>query len=158
MDGPHDRWVLDLTTVLEAPRETVFSALTHPVTLARWWGPAGFSLPEVDLDLQVGGRYRFSMQPPDGTMFHLAGEFLTIEPPDRLAYTFRWEEPDPDDRETVVSLSLEVVEHATKVILSQGDFTTQERLELHRSGWADSFERLREVLASDPSRTRARPD
>jgi len=89
------------------------------------------------------------MQPPDGDLFHLSGEFLEIDPPSRLVYTFRWEEPDPDDRETVVALSLQPVGDATKVWLSQGEFATEARLALHRSGWTDSFEKLRELIDSD---------
>jgi uncharacterized protein YndB with AHSA1/START domain len=121
--------------------------------LRRWWGPSGFTIPEVELDLRVGGRYRFGMQPPDGEMFHLAGEFLAIEQPSRLVYTFRWEEPDPDDRETVVTLSLGTDGKTTAVSLSQGLFATEARLALHRSGWTDSFEKLRRLLAAraDPA-------
>jgi Activator of Hsp90 ATPase homolog 1-like protein len=74
-------------------------------------GPHGYTTPEIDLDLRVGGGYRFTMQPPDGDRFHLAGEFLKIEPPSRLVYTFRWEEPDPDDRETVVTIGQECRPH-----------------------------------------------
>ncbi len=102
-----DGLVLALTWILRAPIGQVFRALTEPATLAQWWGPNGFTTPEIELDLRVGGAYRFGMQPPDGDLFHLAGEFLEIDPPRRLSYTFRWEEPDPDDRETVVTLSLE---------------------------------------------------
>ncbi len=104
---------------------------------------------EIDLDLRVGGGYRFTMQPPGGDRFHLAGEFLEIEPPRRLVYTFRYEEPDPDDRLTVVALSLEEVGDATEVSLSQGEFATGARLELHRSGWRDSLEKLCEL--TEPS-------
>lgn len=88
------------------------------------------------------------MQPPDGDLFHLSGEFLEIDPPNRLIFTFRWEEPDPDDRETVVMLSLDAVGDATEVLLSQGEFATKARLALHRSGWTDSFEKLRELIES----------
>lgn len=141
------RLVLELKCVVEAPPERVFSALTEPMSLKRWWGPAGFTTPEVEVDLRVGGRYRFGMQPPDGELFHLAGEFLDIEQPSRLVYTFRWEEPDPDDRETVVTLSLGADGDTTEVSLSQGDFATEARLALHRDGWMDSFEKLRRLIA-----------
>ena len=147
MDGP-GHLVLELKCVVEAPPERVFSALTEPTSLRRWWGPSGFTIPEVVLDLRVGGRYRFGMQPPEGEMFHLAGEFLDIEQPSRLVFTFRWEEPDPDDRETVVTLSLGTVGDSTAVSLSQGVFATEARLALHRSGWTDSFEKLRRLIAS----------
>ena len=86
------------------------------------------------------------MQPPDGKAFHLSGEFLDIQRPSRLSFTFRWDEPDPDDRETIVVLSLAADEGATVVSLSQGEFATEGRLELHRGGWADSFEKLDALL------------
>lgn len=134
--------------MLDAPRERVFRALSEPTALARWWGPAGFTTPEIALDVRVGGSYRFGMQPPDGDLFHLAGEFVEIEPPSRLVYTFRWEEPDPDDRETSVELSLDEVGDATALTLRQGEFATEARLELHRNGWTDGFTKLRELMAS----------
>ena len=138
--------VLELTCVLDAPRERVFRALTEPAELATWWGPHGFTTPEIDLDLRVGSSYRFTMKPPDGDLFHLSGEFLKIDPPSRLAYTFRWEEPDPDDRTTVVTLSLDAAGDATEVSLTQGEFATEARLALHRSGWTDGLEKLRELI------------
>ena len=140
--------VLRLTRVLGAPRERIFRMLTEPAELARWWGPHGFTTPEIELDLRVGGVYRFAMQPPDGDLFHLTGEFLEIDPPSRLVYTFRWEEPDPDDRETVVSLSLDDIGGTTELSLSQGEFATEARVSLHRSGWTDSFEKLGELNRS----------
>jgi len=140
--------LLELRCAVDAPRERVFRMVTEPVELAKWWGPHGFTTPEVELDLSVGGSYRMSMRPPDGDPFHLSGEFLEIDPPGRLRYTFRWEEPTPDDRETVVTLSLVAIADATDVSLSQGWFATEERLALHRGGWTDSFEKLRAVIES----------
>jgi uncharacterized protein YndB with AHSA1/START domain len=149
MDAGAGNLVLELTCVLGAPRERIFRALTEPAQLAKWWGPHGFTTPEIDLDLRVGGRYRFGMRPPDGDMFHLSGEYLEIQPPNRLAYTFRWEEPDPDDRDTVVALSLGEVRDGAELSLSQGGFATEARVELHRGGWTDSFQKLRELVESD---------
>jgi len=148
MSGPTDHLVLELSCRLVAPRERVFTALTDPSDLATWWGPAGFTVPEIELDLSIGGRYRFGMQPPGGDRFHLAGEFLEIDPPSRLAYTFRWEEPDPEDRETVVRLGLSAAGGSTELSLWHGTFATEARLALHRSGWTESFQKLREHLAS----------
>ena len=148
MNAPAGGLVLELQMVVDSPRERIFSALTESAELARWWGPHGFTMPEIDLDLRVGGGYRFTMQPPGGNRFHLAGTFLEIEPPRRLVYTFGYEEPDPDDRQTVVALSLETTGHVTAVSLSQGEFATEARLELHRSGWTDSLEKLRALTES----------
>lgn len=148
MNGPPDEFVLELKCVLDAAPERIFSTLTEPAELARWWGPRGFTTPEIELDLRVGGSYRFAMQPPDGDLFHLAGEFLEIDRPSRLVYTFRWEEPDPDDRETVVRLSLRPVVDATELSLWQGEFATEARVALHRSGWTESLEKLRARINS----------
>lgn len=139
---------LELTRTLEAPAERVFRALTDPQELSSWWGPHGFTTPEIALDLRVGQGYRFTMQPPDGDPFHLSGEFLEVDPPSRLVFTFRWDEPDPDDRETVVTLTLTPTVGATELSLSQGRFATEERRELHRGGWTDSLEKLRALVES----------
>ncbi len=70
-----------------------------------------------------------------------------MEPGTRLAYTFRWEPPDPDDRETVVVLSLHTLGESTGLTVDQGDFATQERLALHEQGWWESIDRLEELIA-----------
>jgi uncharacterized protein YndB with AHSA1/START domain len=142
-----DGLFLRLTCVVAARRERVFRALTDPDELPRWWGPHGFTTPGVEHDLTVGGRYRFTMQPPEGEAFHVSGEFVEVDPPRRLVMTFRWDEPDPDDRETVAVLSLdEGADGATTLSLSQGEFATDARRDLHRDGWTDSFERLRALV------------
>ncbi len=140
--------VLDLEYTLDAPPEEVFRMLTESTELVKWWGPHDFTIPAAELSLTEGGRYRFRMAPPDGEPFHLSGEFLEIDPPWRLVYTFLWEEPTPDDRETVVDLSLGSTGEATRLLLSQGPFLTEERLDLHRSGWTESFEKLQAILNS----------
>ncbi len=137
---------MEQARVFEAPAERVFGLLTEPTELAKWWGPRGFSTPEVRFDLRVGGSYRFTMQPPEGESFHLSGEFLEIRAPSGLRFTFRWEEPTPDDRETLVELHLDSLGGRTKVTLTQEGFATEERVELHRGGWADSFDKLDAVI------------
>ena len=146
MDERSTGLVLEMTGRLAASPERVFYALIEPAELARWWGPRGFTTSQIEVDLGVGGHYRFTMRPPEGEPFALTGEFLEVHAPSRLSYTFRWEPPDPDDRETVVVLALEAVGDGTRLFLSQGEFATEERLELHRSGWSDSLEKLRRLV------------
>lgn len=138
---------LTMARTFAAPRERVFGMLTEPAEVARWWGPVGFTMPEVRVDLRVGGGYRFTMQPPEGDRFHLTGEFREVDPPARLVYTFRYEEPTADDRETVVTVTLAADGGHTVVSLDQDGFATQERVALHRDGWTDSFDRLASALA-----------
>jgi uncharacterized protein YndB with AHSA1/START domain len=139
---------LQMRRVLRAPPSIVFRALTEPVELAKWWGPTGFTTPSVASDLRVGGRYRIAMQPPEGELFYLTGEFREIDAPARLVYTFRWEDPTPDDRETVVTLSLRELDNGTELDFAQGMFATEERRALHDQGWSDSFDKLEKLMSS----------
>ena len=138
---------MHLEKSLGAPPERVFAACADAEKLAEWWGPAGFTSPNVELDLRDGGRYRITMQPPEGDAFHLSGQFREVEAPRRLVYTFVWEEPDPDDQETVVTLSFEQVGGGTRLVLDQGPFKTETRYELHRAGWTETLDRLERAVA-----------
>lgn len=142
-----DELTLHLTRVLPAAPSRVFRVLVEPEELAKWWGPSGFTTPAIEMDPHVGGSYRIAMQPLDGDVFYLQGEFLAIDPPVRLAYTFRWEDPTPDDRETVVTLSLRDINGSTELLVEQGAFATEERLALHTQGWTESLERLHEAVS-----------
>jgi uncharacterized protein YndB with AHSA1/START domain len=152
-----DGLVLRLRRILPAPRAAVYWALSDPGELAKWWGPRGFSAPSVEFQPLVGRSYRIAMQPPAGDLFYLSGEFREVDPPARLAYTFRWDPPDPDDRQTLVTLSLQDQGERTEVLLTQAEFATDERLALHEDGWSDSFGRLERVLGGAPDNPRISP-
>jgi uncharacterized protein YndB with AHSA1/START domain len=139
--------ILELRRVLPADRATAFGAFTRAAEVAAWWGPSGFAIPSLDFDPRAGHRYRIEMQPPEGDAFSLGGEFRDVDPPARLAFTFAWEDPDPDDVETLVELSFRDLGASTEVALSQGQFKTEARRELHRQGWTDSFDKLERRLS-----------
>lgn len=147
MAAPSDRLILHLERALPASRPAVFAAATEPDRLAEWWGPMGFTAPRVEVDLRVGGRYRIAMKPPGAGVFHLTGRFEQVEPPRALVYTFRWEQPDPDDRETLVRLRLLDDPLGTRLTVEQGAFATEARRALHRQGWSESLDRLGAYLA-----------
>lgn len=133
---------LRLARTAQAPRARVWEALVDPEQVSRWWGPEGFTMPAVELDARVGGAYRFTMQPPGGEAFAIDGEFLVVEPPERLSYTFRYDPPDPDDQETVATLTLTDEGDSTRIELVQGPFRTEARRELHDAGWTDTLDKL----------------
>jgi uncharacterized protein YndB with AHSA1/START domain len=139
---------LQLTRVLPAPRSGVFSAFIDPSQLAKWWGPEGFTVPSLGFQPRVGERYRIGMQPPENDRFYLTGEFRELDPPAHLAYTFAWEDPAPDDVETVVGLSFRDLGEATEVVLTQSPFKTEARRALHRDGWTDSFDKLERLISA----------
>jgi uncharacterized protein YndB with AHSA1/START domain len=147
VDGSERReFELNLERTLPVAQAAAYDALTDSAQLGRWWGPSGFTVPNVDFEPRVGGGYRISMQPPEGALFHLEGEFREVAPPGRLAYTFRWDPPAPDDRETLVTISLIDRGTDTELRLVQGTFATEERFALHEAGWTETLERLDQHL------------
>ena len=91
-------------------------------------GAGGLHHPEPGVSsLASESSYRIEMQPPEGDAFYLTGEFREVDPPARLAYTFVWEDPDPDDVETVVELSFRDLGESTEVAFTQGPFKTEAR-------------------------------
>jgi len=138
---------LELERVLPAAPSVAFAACSDPDELPKWWGPQGFTIPSIEFDPRIGGTYRIEMQPPDGDAFYLTGEFRAVDPSARLAFTFAWEEPAPDDIETLVVLSFRDRGESTEVALRQGPFKTEARRALHRDGWMDSFDKLERLLS-----------
>jgi uncharacterized protein YndB with AHSA1/START domain len=144
---PTDREIV-LTRVFDAPRRLVFDALTRPELLKRWFGPHGWSLAVCEVDLRVGGTWRFVMRGPDGTDMGMRGVYREISPPDRLVHT---ETFDDYPGESIV----------TTVLVENGGRTTMTATMLYPSqeirdivissgmehGAAESYDRLAEVLA-----------
>jgi uncharacterized protein YndB with AHSA1/START domain len=140
--------MLEINRVLAASRPAVYAALTEARRLEKWWGPAGFRAPQVEFDPRVGARYRIEMRPPSGDSFHLTGVIREVVPPARLAMTFEWEPPDPDDVETLATLDLRDLGQSTEIALAQGPFMTDARRALHENGWTEAFGKLERLLAS----------
>ncbi len=147
MDAPPDGLILAIERAFSAPAAVVFTAFSDVRELAKWWGPEGFRVPEIEFEPVVDAHYRIAMQPPEGDVFHLEGRFCAVDRPLRLAYTFVWDPPDPDDVETLVDLSFRDLGGSTSVNLRQGPFKTEARLSLHRDGWTESFDKLDRVLS-----------
>jgi uncharacterized protein YndB with AHSA1/START domain len=147
MSAQSGELTLEIKRAIPAAPSVVFGAFSAPDELAKWWGPAGFTAPSLEFDPRVGDKYRIEMQPPKGDPFYLGGEFREVDPPARLAFTFVWEDPDPDDVETLVELSFRDLGESAEVVLTQGPFKTEPRRELHRNGWTDSFDKLEQLIS-----------
>jgi uncharacterized protein YndB with AHSA1/START domain len=133
---------LEIQRVIATAPSVVFAAFSTPDELAKWWGPEGFTVASLHFNPRVGDSYHIEMQPPEGDPFYLTGKFREVDPPARLAFTFVYEDPDPDDVETLVELSFRDLGESTETVLTQGPFKTEARRELHRNGWTDSFDKL----------------
>jgi len=71
---------------LPFPRELVWKAITVPEHMQRWWGPDGFTIEKLSIDLRVGGAWIFDMIGPDGTRYPNHSIFKVITPPDTLIF------------------------------------------------------------------------
>jgi uncharacterized protein YndB with AHSA1/START domain len=77
-----------MTRLFSAPRQLVFEAMTKPEHVKQWWGRLGegYSVPVCEIDLRVGGAWRFVNRHPKGeAVFY--GEYREITPPSRLVFT-----------------------------------------------------------------------
>jgi uncharacterized protein YndB with AHSA1/START domain len=91
---PSDREIA-MTRVFDAPKRLVYRALTEPELLKRWlFGPDGWSLAVCDIDLKVGGRYRYVWRhTADGAEMGMGGVFRDVVPNERLVATELFDEP-----------------------------------------------------------------
>ena len=93
-----------LTRLFDAPRHLVFEAMTKPEHVKQWWGRLGegYSVPVCEIDLRVGGKWRFVNRHPEGEVA-FRGEYLEIAPPSRLVFTEVMEPyPEPGSEVTTV--------------------------------------------------------
>jgi len=83
-----------MTRVFDAPRTLVFEAHTKPELVRRWLlGPPGWSMPVCEIDLRVGGKYRYVWRHDrDGTMMGMGGVYREIQAPERLVATEKFDE------------------------------------------------------------------
>ncbi|MGE0450259.1 MAG: SRPBCC family protein [Vicinamibacterales bacterium] len=85
---PSDREVM-VTRSFRAPRMLVYRAHTEPDLVRRWQlGPPGWSMPVCEMDVRVGGRFRWRWRSDaDGTEFGFTGTFRVVEPAERLVHS-----------------------------------------------------------------------
>lgn len=102
LTSPSDREVV-ITRVVDAPRRLVFEAWTQPEHLPHWMtGPEGWSMPVCEIDLRVGGTWRFVLRGPDGQEMELTGVYKEVKPPEKLVSTSSWGAPWPETLDTLL--------------------------------------------------------
>lgn len=126
-----DTWALDreivLSRVIAAPRALVFKAWSDPLHLPVWFGPAGFTVETLEIDIRVGGRWRFILIAPDGTRWDSRMVFLKIDAPRLLEMDHGLDkDDDPGKFRTLVTFD-EQSDGKTVVTLRQLHPTKQQR-------------------------------
>lgn len=148
---PSDREIA-ITRVFNAPRKLVFQAMTTPELVKRWLlGPPGWTMPVCEIDLKVGGSYRFGWLGEGGKAMEVHGVYREVRPPERCVQTEKFS-PSWYPGEAIVTTDL--VEQSGKTTLTTT--VTYESREIRdrvlgsnmESGVAASYDRLEEVVAS----------
>jgi len=136
----------------DAPRELVWKAFMDPTLIPRWWGPHGTTATVVEMDVRVGGTWRYVSSAPDREDVVFFGEYLEIDPPKRFTWTFLFDVEgmgaqggpetftfeDVDGRTKVTSVghmgSVEALEGAVATGMVKGAIETWDRLAIVLAG------------------------
>lgn len=136
--------------VFDAPRELVWKAWTDPEHVAQWWGPHGMKTRVDELDLRVGGGWRYVMLGPDGSEYPQSGTFREIVPPEKIVTSAVFEVGGDVPQKVVLTWRFEDLGDKTKLTMRQtsADELGQEEQMGIVAGWNSNFDCLDEHLAA----------
>jgi uncharacterized protein YndB with AHSA1/START domain len=143
---PSDREIV-LTRVFNAPRRMVFEAFSKPELLRQWFGPHGWSLSVCEVDLRVGGGFRFVMKGPQGEEMGMRGSYKEIAPPERSIHMESFDDFPGESQVTTVFVEKDGKTTMTATVLYESkevrDAVIQTGME---RGAAETYDRLEEFL------------
>ncbi len=105
---------LIITRSFQAPRELVYKAWTDPKHLPQWWGPAGFTTTVHEIEVKVGGVWRYTMHGPDGVDYENKISFIEVNHPERIVYAHG---DDTTDELFRVTITMEEQGKGTKLTM-----------------------------------------
>lgn len=131
-------------------RDLIFRAWTEPIRLERWFCPNPKNIVKAHIDLRVGGAYRIAMISPTGDTWVIGGEYQEIVRPERLVFTWKWENEEGET--SLVTVHFRETADGTEVELIHDRLESDESRENHNQGWIATMDRLYGYLA-DPMET-----
>jgi uncharacterized protein YndB with AHSA1/START domain len=156
---PDDEPAIVFRRAFQAPAYMVFDAWTERGHLRHWLGPRGFELVGCEVDLRVGGGYRFTHRAPDGGEHVFYGHYRQIERPSRLVSTFAYE--GAPGTEALDEVTFKEDDDGMTLVTGRSTFPTFQARELYLAsgaerGLAESHERLDDLLVTLLSQSRER--
>jgi len=141
-----------MTRAFDAPAHLVFDALTKPELIKRWLlGPPGWSMPVCEVDLKIGGHYRYVWRhDKDGRDMGMGGAFREIVAPKRLVQTEKFDQPwyPGEALSTAVLVERKRKTTLTTTVLYESQAARDSILKSGmEQGVAASYDRLEELLA-----------
>ena len=121
----------------------LYKWLTLPTLIAQWFGPKKIIAINVEVDLVIGGKFSVQLMKPNNELFFIEGNYLEIQQPEKLSFSFKYrglENPSPD---SIVSISLkETSEGVTKLNLIQEFKTIPNDMEGRTNAWNYMLEKI----------------
>ena len=139
----------------------VFRAWTVPEEIVKWFGLKAGAVSSAEIDLRVGGRWRFVMEDTEICRASLEGEYLTIEPGRSLAFSWRYRREYPDGRHEMTSDSKVTIQFQedggyTQISLRHEGIVREDGRSGVGMGWNASFRQLAEWLSESALRVQRR--
>ncbi len=132
--------------------QQVFSAWTNPAKIADWFGPESYRAEVLEMEVQIGGLWRFKMISQSGVVSHHRGRYLAIEPDKLLSFT--WESEEDRDltegRETRVNVHFRAESGGARVTLVHERLPTPQAKRALEFGWSSGMPKLRRHLEGKP--------
>jgi uncharacterized protein YndB with AHSA1/START domain len=135
--------VLVVRRQIAVPRELVFEAWLDSESLAHWMRPGDCTTASVTVDPRVGGGFRIVMEGPTHGAVEHHGEYLAIEPPSLLSFT--WISRPTEHKTTVVTIEFHERGAGTELVLTHRGLPPK-AVEGHRKGWTDIVRLLAQEL------------
>jgi len=149
---PSDEQIL-ITREFDAPKHLVYEAWTTPELVKRWWSARRGEVTLAEIDLRVGGKWRYVMVTEDGLEVAFHGEYREIVPNERLVSTEAYEGiPDADEHAALNTLTLTEIDGRTTLEVLV-EHPTKEGRDMHiesgmEGGMQEAMDRLELVAVS----------
>jgi uncharacterized protein YndB with AHSA1/START domain len=129
-----------IVRVFAAPRERVWAEWTDPEAFADWFGGPDLEVRVSAFDVRPGGRWRATMLAPNSEI-QWAGQWLVVEPPERLQLTMT-DRPEQDEMAVITVELVDLGDSRTEMRFEQRDGMTPAQHRAARSGWGTFFDRM----------------
>lgn len=134
---------LTIMRAFNAPRALVWRAFTEPEHLMQWWGPTHHPATHLSMDIRPGGVWRNCLRSVEtGKELWQHGVFHEVVAPERLVFSFVWEEEGERGIENFVTITFADQGPKTLLTLHQAPFQSGDECDGHGEGWGSSFDRL----------------
>ena len=152
VDKP-DATTLMIRRTFQADMDVLWQALTDPKAWMQWFGGGHATPVTTTADLRPGGAWRIDMRGNEsGNAISLVGEYVEIDRPRRVSFTWAWE-ASPERGESLVTYTLSPGEAdgETTLILTHERLVSEDIRDSHAMGWTATLELLAAHLAGGKS-------